>query len=488
MRMHRTLAAIWIGLALAAPGLWAATQTLTLVKGKNQDISPGYSIGRTAIGDPNICDFVIPEGRNSVVLVPKSAGSTNLILYDTDGNKRDTYQLNVVPDLNRLAQELAEVFNNIAGIEVAIRQNRIVVSGSIYSDKDYQLVQDTLRPLGDSVVSDIRLDPEALKLLAEEIERAIGRSEIHTRIVRDKILLEGFAYSKSQVERAEAIAKSLASDRVVDVIELKEGGRFFRQDKLVHFDIKFVEIKYQNMKDWGLDWGDSIATKSTLEYKRGTDQAGNYQLDAVLEDFLPNLNILVQEGAAKLLLNPRLICKNGETARAVVDGGEVPVIVVNQNNISVNYKEFGIIVEVAPLVDAEDNVDATIKVSVLFPAERIQISGVVAPSFDKDEVATNVVLKKNQTLILSGAISNRLRRGFSGWPFLGKIPLIQHFFGTRQLSLNKSEIVVFVTPTVLLPGQGSADVDTKLQQKLQFDIGVEPRFSTDSGAATAKSE
>jgi pilus assembly protein CpaC len=481
--MHRTLAASWMVLCLAAPSLWAATQNLTLIRGRNHDISPGYTIGRTAIGDPNICDFVIPEGRNSVVLVPKAQGSTNLILYDTEGNKRDTYQINVVPDLNRLAQGLAEIFSNIAGLEVAIRQNRIVVTGSIYSDKDYQLVQEALRPLGDVVIADIRLDPEALKLLSEEIERAIGRSEIHTRVVRDKILLEGSAYSESQVNRAESIARSLASDRVVNVIELKEEGRYFREDKLVHFDVKFVEIKYSNLKDWGLNWGDSLIARSTLEYTRGTDQDARYELEAVLEDFLPNLNILVQEGVAKLLLNPRILCKNGEVARAVVDGGEVPVIIVNQNNITVNYKEFGIILEVAPLVDAEDNVDATIKISVLFPSERIEVSGVVAPSFSKDEVATNVVLKKGQTLILSGSISNRLRRGFRGWPFLGKIPLIQHFFGTKELDLSKAEIVVFVTPTVLAPGQGSAEVDQRLQQKLQFDISVEPRFSTDYSRA-----
>lgn len=488
--MKRRLAASLVILFGLAASSWAETTSLTLIRGKNYDINPGYTIGPASVGDPTVCDFVIAEGRNSIVLVPKAQGSTNLILYDTDQRKRDTYQIQVVPDLNRLAQNLAEAFTNIAGLEVAIRGNRIVVSGSIFSDKDYAMVQDTLRPLGDIVISDIRLDPEALKVLAEEVQRAVDRAEIHTRIVRDKILLEGFAYSDSQVERAEAIARSLAADRIVNAIEKREGGRFFREDKLVHFDIKFMEIKFQNFQDWGLDWGDSITTSGDITYTKGNDpqvanRDGTYQAEAVIENFLPNLNILVREGAGKLLLNPRIVCKNGESAREVVDGGETPVIVVRRDDVTVSYKEFGIIVEVQPLVDAEDNVDATIKVSVIFPSEEVRVQGIVAPSFEKDEVATSVTLRKGQTLILSGLISNRLRQGFSGWPFLGKIPLIRHFFGTKRLDLNKSELVLFVTPTVLRPEQGAVDVDARLQQKLQFDLSVEPRFSTDYSKSPA---
>jgi pilus assembly protein CpaC len=470
---------------LAASAVWGQTTSLTLIRGQNQDIAPGYTIGRTAIGDPAVADFIITEGRQSVVLVPKAEGTTNFILFDTQGNRRDTYQINVVPNLNQLAQNLAQIFANVPGLEIAIRNNRIVVSGSIYSDRDYQLVQDTLRPYGTIVITDIRLDPEALRVLADEITRSIGREEIEVRVVRDRILLEGFAYSERQVARAEAIARSLASDRVVNVIELREEGRFFRSDRMVHFDIKFMEIGFQNLKDWGLDWGDIIRAESALEFvSRAPDNELAYNATVILDNFFPNINILVREGAGKLLLNPRLVVKNGESAREVVDGGEVPVVVVSGDNVNVSYKEFGIIVEVAPLLDSQNNVDTNIKVSAIFPAEEVRVAGVIAPSFTKDEIETNVVLREGQTLILTGLISNRLRRGFAGWPVLSKIPLIRHFFGTKQLDLNKSELVIFVTPTILAPGAGSAEVDQRLQQKLQFDLSVEPRFSTDFSRAT----
>src|SRR5688572_20852920 len=100
--MKRRLAASLVILFGLAASSWAATTSLTLIRGKNYDITPGYTIGPASVGDPTVCDFVIPEGRNSIVLVPKAQGTTNLILYDTESRKRDTYQISVVPDLNRL--------------------------------------------------------------------------------------------------------------------------------------------------------------------------------------------------------------------------------------------------------------------------------------------------------------------------------------------------------------------------------------------------
>ncbi len=479
--MKRWATMLLVGLFLSAgQSLHAQSSSLTLIRGVNHVMSPGYKIGRTSIGDPGVCDFVVPKDRMQIILVPKGRGTTNLILFDTKGVKRDSYQVQVVPDLTRLAQDLAQLFENITGIEILIKQDRIFIRGSVYSEKDFQFVAKQVSGVSDVVVNEVRLDPEALDLLAQEIEKAIRRQEIHARVLKDSILLEGFAYSKSQLERAESIARSLSPDRVVNVIELKDQGRFFRDDKMVHFDIRFVSIRYTDLRDWGLDWGNTLGeSKSSYTLTDGKTEDFDWKSEAILENFLPSINILVDEGAGKQLLNPRIICKNGETAREVVDGGEVPVIVVTNNNVSVTYKEFGIIVEVSPLVDKDDNVDVQISVAAVFPSDVVRGQGVFAQAFSKDEVKTSVILRKNQTLVLSGLLSNRLRRNFSGWPFLGKIPLIRHFFGAKRLDLNKAELVIFVTPTVLTPMDGIPEVDAKLKEKLEFDIGVEPKFSVD---------
>jgi hypothetical protein len=60
------------------------------------------------------------------------------------------------------------------------------------------------------------ISPDADHKLAQIIEREIGNPEIRVRIVNGHILLEGYANSPSEAERAELIGAMYAPNIVVD--------------------------------------------------------------------------------------------------------------------------------------------------------------------------------------------------------------------------------------------------------------------------------
>ncbi len=59
------------------------------------------------------------------------------------------------------------------------------------------------------------------------------------------------------------------------------------------------------------------------------------------------INALNQEGLATLLAEPNLTAMSGETA-SFSAGGEVPVVLVTNNNVSITYKPYGVIMRMTP--------------------------------------------------------------------------------------------------------------------------------------------
>ena len=63
-------------------------------------------------------------------------------------------------------------------------------------------------------------------------------------------------------------------------------------------------------------------------------------------------------------------------------------------------------------------------------------------------------VRDGQTLILTGVISDSDIQAVSKWPVLGDIPLIGQFFRASSGARRKRELVIMVTPRVLVDDQG----------------------------------
>jgi type IV pilus assembly protein PilQ len=67
----------------------------------------------------------------------------------------------------------------------------------------------------------------------------------------------------------------------------------------------------------------------------------------------------------------------------------------------------------------------------------------------KQEAKTNVVVKDGQTAIIAGLTSNKEIETESGVPFLKDIPLIGVLFKKTKLSIEKQDLIIFVTPHIV---------------------------------------
>src|SRR5690606_27755231 len=128
-------------------------------------------------------------------------------------------------------------------------------------------------------------------------------------------------------------------------------------------------------------------------------------------------------------------------------GGEIPVITTgNLGSSNVEYKEFGIKLNIAPVVDAHNNIMASVSTEVS-AVDRSNSVGEV-PAFITRRTATDIQMRDGQTLVMSGLIDRDAGKSIEKIPFLGDIPILGALFRSTDFNDNRTELVIFVTPTV----------------------------------------
>jgi len=102
---------------------------------------------------------------------------------------------------------------------------------------------------------------------------------------------------------------------------------------------------------------------------------------------------------------------------------------------------------VTPKITPNDMVIMDIRVQDDFPdyANRV---GEYVPILTK-EATTQMMVASGDTVVIGGIYKEAKGLSETGTPWLRKIPIIGWFFGTESKTLEKSELLIFLTPRVM---------------------------------------
>lgn len=196
-----------------------------------------------------------------------------------------------------------------------------------------------------------------------------------------------------------------------------------------------------------------------------------------------NINIILDaistQGSINTLSNPKISTLNNQKAVMKVGTEEVvfDVTTTISQGISVTSATaktvtVGVVLDVTPHVNPDGKITMVVhpNITELLSIEREPRTGVSAPRVSTRETNTIVTLDNNQTLILTGLIRDRTEKTRIGVPFLSKVPLFGAAFRQSVKSKAKSELVIFITPTIIEGGritELSAEQVKSLQQAPQ---------------------
>ncbi len=375
-------------------------------------IIPVNTPTRVVVNNPEVAD-IISVSKDDILLTAKGQGTTNIIWWDTKGQ-------------------------HTSQIQVFLEQ-MILIKQRI-----------------DAILKDLNL---------VNVYTQAADSE-------GKVLLLGVVKNVEDVDRIDT-ALSLLKSKTVNLIQVQE------ERASIEIDAMILELKKDGSKKLGIAWpnGASLTEPSNRSWGTlaGIPDALFRISDWTRARFTATVDFLVQEGSARILSRPRLVCQSGKEAELLV-GGEKPVMTTSvaattgSTGTTVEYKEYGIRLKIKPKLATDGRIQLNLNVEVSDLVGEVTLGDVNAPTaraypLTKRYTSSQVYLNDGQTIAISGLINQKTEEELKKFPWLGDIPILGVFFrhksttsGGGRGEFGDSELVITLTPTLIkdLPKQDAA--------------------------------
>ncbi|MFH2204273.1 MAG: type II and III secretion system protein [Elusimicrobiota bacterium] len=208
-----------------------------------------------------------------------------------------------------------------------------------------------------------------------------------------------------------------------------------------------VEISGSIAKDVGFSWtpfttGINFAEKAPIP---GLIDIADFER---LTQLQTSLKMLETEGKAQLLSNPKIITKNATQANFVV-GGDQPYPVTNNQGVGVEFKKFGVILNILPVVNPnkKNYIDAQLQLEVSNPdfSKPVTVGNTTVPAIVTRQIQTEVEIKSGETIVIGGLKSSAKNQTKTRVPFIGHLPIIGKLFTTTSIIEEQKSLFLFVT-------------------------------------------
>ena len=308
--------------------------------------------------------------------------------------------------------------------------------------------------------------------IAGEIKRILGYPDIRVAKVNKTVILEGTVNDQYQRARAEKIAGAYG-EKVVNLLEIAKPVQ-------IRIEAKIVEINRTKTQELGLKYYSGSSTTAPGIFYAGQSQINSKSPNTFgnLGTFAPvnaQLNLLIQNGYAKLLSQPNLVTLSGDKANILV-GGQIPVPVSNQNGqISIEWKDYGIKLDILPEASLDGVITSKLKAEVSSmewnSVNKIELgTNMKIPPIRMRKAESSIALASGQTMAIGGLIANDITRDVTKIPLLGDLPVIGQLFRSTSFVKGETELLILVTPTIV----DSQALVPPMSQELKDHINQNP--------------
>jgi len=302
------------------------------------------------------------------------------------------------------------------------------------------------------------------------IARLLPDSSVKVHAQAKGMLLTGTVSTPQEAAQAATIAKDYSGDTPAIDNQLS-----IMAPVQVTLNVRIAEMSRNVVRNLGVNW-QALGTIGqigglpalTLNANIDTVQCGTGSGGLIPLCHSGNFNgiidALAQDNLARMLAEPNLTVMSGQSASFQV-GGEFPIPISQTNGaLSIDFKEYGIIVNFLPTVmsDGRINIHVRPEVSELDKADGIQLSAgnssIVVPALTVRRAESTVELGSGQSFAIAGLLQQTTADNGSGIPGLGDTPLLGALFRDNSFQHVDDELVIVVTPYIVRPVNNPANL------------------------------
>jgi len=177
------------------------------------------------------------------------------------------------------------------------------------------------------------------------------------------------------------------------------------------------------------------------------------------------VNLLASDSDARVLASPHLMASNNMEANLRI-GDEIPVLketrmdTNNQPIETYDREKVGLEVKLKPTIASNRDVTLDLEISNSNVIAGAGGSGNNQHTITERLVKTHVIIKDKHTLVISGLIRDDVAGDNSGVPELKDLPGVGPLFGSQQKQKKSTELLILITPYVILSEQEAIQVGT----------------------------
>lgn len=334
--------------------------------------------------------------------------------------------------------------------------------------------------------------------IAREVSAFLGRiPDATVSIVGDKVIVEGDELSDANRDKIAELAK-----RYPQIINFTSPIGW---EQMVMMDVKVVEFPKTELRELGLKWSATGGAAVGAVWRptgRGNQDgygialppgpSGTSPISPTSDGVPPlpssltvltginlglnaQLNLLEQSGKASILAEPQLSTRSGYRA-SFLAGGEFPYSVATVNGVTVQFKSYGIRLDIDPKVGANGVIRAVVDSEV--SSLDTSVTTATGPALLTRRTKTEFNVRNGETIVLSGLLQRSMSTDIDKLPMLGDIPVLGALFRSKRFQNKETELVVFVTPTVVTSRSASlVDRIERTTEQLGAQLGRTPFLS-----------
>jgi pilus assembly protein CpaC len=414
-------------------------------------------IRRIAVGDPKVADYIMLN-RSEIYLLGKKLGSTNLAVWDQNGNLTST-PLQVSRGTASLQASLNVLFPKENDIHILALGPALVLSGSVSDALVAESVSRLVTAyLGGSVPSGnpesalIGSDPTALKGIISENNRVSTPVSVSVNT----------SGSSGGANSAAGCAGSDSTHSVVNLLKIRNSQQVRLEVCIAQVSRTFLEsLGVSFLKASGDAQGGSLLTgfvsNATLNNVL-IGRLGQSNGVKVVADRKPSL--------FRVLAEPTMVTMSGKEGYFLVGGKVfVPVSIDNTSaytKIEYEPQIYGVGLRFMPIVLDTGSISLKVVSEVSEPETGVVLAGSTTnwPAFKLSTASTNVQMNEGENLVIAGLKLDKLTNTIDSVPLLGEIPILGALFRDTQKNAEKTELMVIVRPTLVTSSDTSPELPT----------------------------
>ncbi len=397
-------------------------QTIVVRKGMSLPVPVGTVYDRIAVSEPEIADAA-PVSDQEYFVRGRTIGTTNILVYNKDGNLVQLVDVLVMPNLDAVRGDLKTLFPD-AAIDLYPVADRVHVRGSV----EDQLTIDQIMEVVESHAPGLSINALSTELPAQ-------------------VLLE---------------VRFIEASRD-DIKEIGFGTEVSRPGD-------FLFMTSSNLLSGG-----AAQTVGTL-----LGQSGNTSIDTFLQ-------ALEEKGVVRTLAKPNLVSQSGQPASFLAGGEFPVPVAADEGTVTIEFKKFGVSLEFTPTVATEDRIVLQVspEVSGLDPRNSVRLADVEIPALSVRKINTQVELGNGQSFAIAGLIQNDFQASKAQTPLLGDVPILGNLFRSSRFKKNETELVVIITPYLIKPADSPEALSSPLAGTEEPDFADRYVYGRVEGEPTA---